>query len=144
MVAGNCRAAEAMAELTSCAAASMSRSSANWMVICVVPWPLIEDIESMPAMVENCFSSGVATAEAMVSGLAPGSEAETIMVGKSTLGSWLTGSRRNPATPKITIAAMTSMVMTGRRTNSSEMFTDFRSWASRSRPCCPASGAVDL
>ena len=26
----------------------------------------------MPAMVENCFSSGVATEEAIVSGLAPG------------------------------------------------------------------------
>ena len=32
----------------------------------------IEVIESRPAMVENCRSSGVATDEAMVSGLAPG------------------------------------------------------------------------
>ena len=32
-------------------------------------------------MVENCFSSGVATEEAMLSGLAPGSEAVTDMVG---------------------------------------------------------------
>ena len=31
----------------------------------------------MPAMVENCFSSGVATDEAMVSGLAPGKVAFT-------------------------------------------------------------------
>ena len=30
-----------------------------------------------PAMRPNCRSSGVATAEAIVSGLAPGSEAET-------------------------------------------------------------------
>ena len=38
-------------------------------------WPreLVDVIESMPAMVENCFSSGVATDEAIVSGLAPGS-----------------------------------------------------------------------
>ena len=36
----------------------------------------------MPAMVENCFSSGVATAEAIVSGLAPGRLAVTWMVGK--------------------------------------------------------------
>ena len=36
---------------------------------------------SMPAMVENCFSSGVATADAMVSGLAPGRLAFTVIVG---------------------------------------------------------------
>ena len=40
----------------------------------------------MPAMVENWRSSGVATEEAIVSGLAPGSEADTLMVGKSTVG----------------------------------------------------------
>ena len=49
-------------------------------------------IESMPAIVVNCRSSGVATAEAMVSGLAPGSDADTWMVGKSTLGRSFTGS----------------------------------------------------
>ena len=48
----------------------------------------------MPAIVENCFSSGVATAEAIVSGLAPGSCAVTWIVGKSTFGSSLTGSSR--------------------------------------------------
>ena len=45
----------------------------------------------MPAMVENCFSKGVATEEAMVSGLAPGREALTWIVGKSTFGRSLTG-----------------------------------------------------
>ena len=45
----------------------------------------------MPAMVENWFSSGAATADAMVSGSAPGRLALTWMVGKSTLGSSLTG-----------------------------------------------------
>ena len=45
-------------------------------------------------MVVNCRSSGVATDEAMVSGLAPGSAAETWMVGKSTLGRSLTGRPR--------------------------------------------------
>ena len=39
----------------------------------VVPLVDTDVIESMPAIVENCFSSGVATAEAIVSGLAPGS-----------------------------------------------------------------------
>jgi hypothetical protein len=87
-------AARAMAACTSCAAASMLRSSPNCSVICVLPCRLLLVIESMAAMVENSRSSVVATALAMVSGLAPGSEAVTEMVGKSTLGRSLTGSRR--------------------------------------------------
>jgi hypothetical protein len=59
-----------------------------------MPCALAEVIESRPAMVVNCRSSGVATDEAMVSGLAPGSAAETWMVGKSTLGRSLTGRPR--------------------------------------------------
>jgi len=51
-------------------------------------------MESMPAMVANSFSRGVATVEAMVSGLAPGREALTLIVGKSTAGRSLTGRRR--------------------------------------------------
>jgi len=57
----------------------------------VEPMPLDEVMLSMPAMVENCRSSGRATVEAMVSGLAPGRLADTVMVGKSTLGRSLTG-----------------------------------------------------
>src|SRR6266446_6943750 len=122
MADGNCFAAAAIAELTSCAAASMSRSSENCMVTVEMPWPESEVIWSIPAIVENCFSSVVATAAAMVSGLAPGSWAETWIVGKSTLGSDETGSRRQLASPKIRIPAMTSTVMTGRRTKSSDRF----------------------
>ena len=48
----------------------------------------------MAATRPNWRSRGVATAEAMVSGLAPGSAAETWMVGKSTWGSGATGSMR--------------------------------------------------
>ena len=51
------------------------------MVMDEEPCALSEVMESTPAMVENCFSSGVATAEAMVSGLAPGRLAETLIVG---------------------------------------------------------------
>ena len=94
MPGGSWGAAAAMAACTSWAAASMLRSSVNWTVIWVRPSALVEVIESMPAMVENCRSSGVATAEAMVSGLAPGRLAVTWMVGKSTLGRSLTGSCR--------------------------------------------------
>ena len=62
------------------------------MVMLVCPSEFVDVIESMPAMVENCFSSGVATEEAIVSGLAPGREALTRIVGKSTFGRSLTGS----------------------------------------------------
>ena len=50
----------------------MFRVSANCSVTCVMPRMLVEVMLSTPAMVENCFSSGVATEAAMVSALAPG------------------------------------------------------------------------
>ena len=50
----------------------MFRSSANWIVICVCPRLDVDVMLSMPAIVENCFSSGVATVAAIVCGLAPG------------------------------------------------------------------------
>ena len=46
----------------------------------------------MPGICANCRSSGCATEEAIVSGLAPGKVAVTWMVGKSTCGSGATGS----------------------------------------------------
>ena len=49
-----------------------------------------------PAMRPNWRSSGAATDDAIVSGLAPGSAADTWMVGKSTCGSGATGSSRKP------------------------------------------------
>src|SRR6516164_9408529 len=93
------------------------------MVMLVWPSELVDVIESMPAIVENCFSSGVATEEAIVSGLAPGNEALTKMVGKSTLGRSLTGSSWYANTPNIRMAAMTSVVMTGRSMNSCDSLT---------------------
>src|SRR5690606_26342380 len=89
---GSRRVVREMATCTSWAAASMSLSSANCSVMFVLPSELVELIDVMPGIVANCFSSGVATAEAIVSGLAPGRLALTEMVGKSTLGRSLTGS----------------------------------------------------
>ena len=86
--------ARAMAVTTSTAAPSRFLDSANCRVICVTPSELVEVMESRPAMAENCRSSGVATEDAIVSGLAPGRAAVTWRVGKSTLGSSLTGRRR--------------------------------------------------
>ncbi len=73
--------AAAMAVSTSTVAPSMSRLRSNCKVMLVLPWPLDEIIESRPAMVVNWRSSGVATADAMVSGLPPGRPAITVMVG---------------------------------------------------------------
>ena len=60
----------------------------------MLPTELTDVIESRPAMAVNCRSSGVATADAMVDGSAPGRLAETEMVGKSTFGRSETGSAR--------------------------------------------------
>ena len=81
MPVGSCPCAATIMACTSWAAASMLRLRVNCRVICVPPCVLMEDIVSRPAMVENCRSSGVATAEAIVSGLAPGRLALTWMVG---------------------------------------------------------------
>src|SRR5271157_6513857 len=107
---------------TSCAAPSMLLLRLNWIVICVFPNALTEFMESTPAMVENWRSRGVATAEAIVSGLAPGRLAVTSIVGKSTFGKSLTGRRRYPMYPNRRIANMTRAVMIGRRIKISAIF----------------------
>src|SRR5438874_2726921 len=90
--AGSCPRAALIAACTSRAAASMSRSSSNCSVTLVDPEELFEVICVTPAMRPNCRSSGVATAEAIVCGSAPGSDAETEIVGNSTCGKGATGS----------------------------------------------------
>jgi hypothetical protein len=69
----------------------MLRSSENCRVIDVEPSDDVDVIESTAGIVENCFSSGVATADAIVSGEAPGKLADTEIVGKSTFGNDATG-----------------------------------------------------
>src|SRR3954469_17391419 len=114
---GSCPPACVIAACTSSAAPSRLRLRLNWMVMLLCPSVFVEVIESMPAMVENCFSSGDATDDAIVSGLAPGNDAFTWMVGKSTFGRSLTGSSRYAKRPKMRIAAMTNVVMMGRLMN---------------------------
>src|SRR6478672_3679457 len=72
MPGGRLRDVRAIIDWTSCAAASMLRLKSNCSVMLVLPWPLLELIDVTPAIVENCFSSGVATDAAIVEGLAPG------------------------------------------------------------------------
>src|SRR5262249_4970131 len=66
-------------------------------------------------------SSGVATAEAMVSGFAPGRAADTWTVGKSTFGRASTGRASYPRAPARTTPTVRRVVITGRRMNGAEM-----------------------
>jgi len=69
----------------------------------------------------NCRSSGVATAEAMVCGSAPGSDAPTLITGKSIFGSEATGRKLNARIPDSSSAAANNDVPIGRRINGAEM-----------------------
>src|SRR3954452_3231414 len=119
--AGNWPRAALIAACTSREAASMSRLRSNCRVMLVEPRELDEVISVTPAMRPNWRSSGVATEEAMVSGLAPGWLAETCRVGNSTCGSGETGSRRKARPPARAIATVSSVVAIGLRMNGSEM-----------------------
>src|SRR5689334_22817232 len=70
----------------------------------------------------NCRSSGVATADAIVSGLAPGNPAETDTTGYSTCGSGATGSWKNANPPASNNANVSSDVAIGLRMNGAEIF----------------------
>ena len=94
MPCGSRRAACVIAPCTSTAAPSRLRFRSNSRVICVDPSELTDVIDSRPAIIENWFSSGVATEAPIVSGLAPGNCAVTNRVGKSMFGKSLTGSDR--------------------------------------------------
>ena len=76
----------------------------------------------MPAIRPNCRSSGVATAEAIVSGLAPGKPALTMIVGKLTCGNGETGSRPKAMAPESVTAIVSSVVATGLLMNGADMF----------------------
>ncbi len=72
---------------------------------------MLVDVTSVtPAIAPSRRSSGVVTLVATVSGDAPGSDACTWMVGKSTLGSGDTASPMNPMMP----ASRIPMVNRGR------------------------------
>jgi hypothetical protein len=64
-----------------------------------LPCALVDVICARPAISENWRSSGCATFDAIVSGLAPGRLAVTWMVGKSTCGSEATAAAATPPAP---------------------------------------------
>ena len=122
MPAGSSGITSAIAVWTSTAALSIDRARSNCSVTFVLPVPLDEVIESMPAIVVNCRSIGLATDEAIVVGSPPGRPAWIWIVGKSTVGRSLTGSARYATMPNIAMAAMRRLVAIGRRMKSSETF----------------------
>src|SRR3954465_127920 len=122
MPCGRRREAWVIAACTSTAAPSSGRLRSNSRVIWVEPSELTDVIDDRPAIIENWFSSGVATDDPIVSGLAPGSCAVTSRVGKSTFGRSDTGSERYATRPKSAIAAISRLVAIGRRMKPSEMF----------------------
>src|SRR3954452_9255156 len=89
----------------------------------LLPVVLVDVISFTPAMRPSRRSSGVATLDAMVSGLAPGRDADTAMVGESTLGSGAPGSRKKLMTPASATPSVTSVVAIGRWTKGSQKFT---------------------
>ncbi|KAF1030510.1 MAG: hypothetical protein GAK37_01316 [Pseudomonas sp.] len=85
------------------------------MMIRAEPRLLDEVICVTPAICPNSRSSGVATELATVLGSAPGKDALTLMVGKSTSGSGATGSRLNAKMPNRARPAANNVVAMGRR-----------------------------
>ena len=88
----------------------------------VLPCELVDVISETPAITPRVRSSGVATVEAIVSGLAPGSDACTMMVGKSTCGSGATGNKAYATIPASARPSVSSVVATGRPMKREEGF----------------------
>src|SRR5580692_9868894 len=109
-----------MADSPSRAAASMLRLRSNCKVTPVWPCVLCAVISLTPEIRPKARSKGVATDEAMISGLAPGSEADTEMVGKSTWGRGETGRNLKATMPERATAAVRSVVAIGRRMKGEE------------------------
>src|SRR5579862_9709205 len=111
-----------MAACTSRAAALMSRFKSNCNVTLVLPKLLEEVISVTEAIRPNWRSSGVATDDAIISGLAPGNPADTEIVGKSTCGSGDTGSKRKATAPAMEMAMTRRVVAIGLRMKGSLIF----------------------
>src|ERR1700761_4675574 len=103
-----------MADSTSRAAASMLRLKSNCNVMPVWPSVLCAVISVTAARRPHLRSNGVDTDDAMISGLAPGSDAETEIVGKSTCGNGDTGKPRYATMPASATPAVSKVVAIGR------------------------------
>src|ERR1700730_12957105 len=119
--AGSWPRAALIAACTSRPAASMFRFKSNCSTMLVEPSWLVEVIWLTPEMRPNWRSRGVATADAIVCGSAPGKLAPTPITGKSTLGNDATGRKLKARIPESSSAAASSDVPIGRRINGAEI-----------------------
>ena len=103
------------------------------MAIEVEPREFDVEMLSMPAIVANCFMSGVATDVAMVSGEAPGSVAVTLMTGNSAWGRAATGMSDHANRSPMIMATDISIVATGLRIQNSDIVMALRLAAGRYR-----------
>ena len=102
----------------------MSRERSNCRTTLVAPSALDDVISVTPAMRPNWRSSGVATADAMVSGLAPGSAVlDDDGRDRPPAAASATGRLTKASAPASASASVSSVVATGRRMNGSEMLT---------------------
>src|SRR5215472_18713450 len=90
----------------------------------VLPMELEEVISVIPAMRPNCLSSGVATDDAIISGLAPGRPACTRIVGKSICGNGETGKKTKATAPASAMPIVSNVVATGRWINGADTFIE--------------------
>src|SRR5208282_5471801 len=124
----------------------MLRFRSNCSVSDVLPAWLLEVISVTPAIRPNWRSSGVATDEAMISGLAPGRLACTWIVGNSTCGNGATGRKLYAMAPASSSAKVSSEVAIGLSTNGAEMFmfvaTNRRQFPLASVRCCFRFGGI--
>ena len=81
---------------------------------------LAEVISATPAMWPSWRSSGAATDEAIISGLAPGNAPCTEMVGISTCGNGDTGNNPNADNPANATPIVSNVVAIGRRMKGAE------------------------
>ncbi len=115
---------------TSCAAASISRSSVNSSVIVETCSWLALVIERSPSRLESSSSRTSVTEDSTTCGFAPGRIAVTETIGGSASGNSLTGSCLYPMTPTRTMPRLTMLDSTGRRMNLS---ANCIRWSSLSR-----------
>jgi hypothetical protein len=87
---GRWRAASETFVWTSCSAESMFRPMPNSSVRFAPPCRAVDDICRTPSTVEQASSRTSTTSVSMISGEAPSQEIETLTIGKSTSGFWLT------------------------------------------------------
>ena len=121
-VVGKSARAALIAACTSRAAPLMSRFRPNCSTIRTDSTELMDVISVTSAIWPKWRSSGAATLDATVSGLAPGNVAWTEIVGKSTCGSGETGSLKNAKIPASAMPMVSNTVATGRAMNGADIF----------------------